>query len=256
MLPTRRTGERSRDSDEQRNASSTRMSQKPEPRFHVDLVIRAFGMDAAGHPFSQDALARNISDHGAHISGLDSPLKPGDVIGVQLGERKARCRVVWVLDGGPIEKIQAGVRTLQGQACPWQNERELQRRDGTAPILRSVPLAKNKRKFARQRVAFTIEIRDLPGVGSHGQAKTADITGCGCYVETMYPLPLKRILDVVFWLNARRVQTTAIVRTCDRGVGMGIQFIGLDESTQQQLQKFVETLAAESVPFARARGAF
>jgi hypothetical protein len=37
---------------------------------------------------------------------------------------------------------------------------------------------------------------------------------------------------------------------------MGIEFIGLDEATQNQLQQLVETLAAEAAPFKQARGAF
>jgi hypothetical protein len=114
---------------------------------------------------------------------------------------------------------------------------------------------KKQEKIPRQRVAFAIEIHDGQKVGSHLQTKTQDIAGSGCYVETMQPLPLKKILDVTFWLNSERVQTTAIVRTCDGGVGMGLEFIGLDEATQNQLQQLVEALAAESVPFTHAQGA-
>jgi len=35
-------------------------------------------------------------------------------------------------------------------------------------------------------------------------------------------------------------------RTCDRGMAMGIEFTGLDETTQKQLQRQVETIAVES----------
>ena len=103
------------------------MADKPEPRFQVDLVIRAFGMDAYGHPFSQDAHARDISDHGAKLSGFEKQLRAGDIIGVQFGEKRARCRVIWASDAGPVQKIQAGVKVLPGQPCPWQREREMLR---------------------------------------------------------------------------------------------------------------------------------
>ena len=135
---------------------------------------------------------------------------------------------------------------MQGQPCPWQKERERQRDVAAAPIYRNAPSAKNKRKFPRQRVAFAIEIRDGQSVGSHLQTQTADIAGRGCYIETMLPLPL----------NSERIETTAIVRTSDGGVGMGIEFIGLDETTQLQLQQLVENMAAEAAPFARVHNVF
>ena len=87
-------------------------------------------------------------------------------------------------------------------------------------------------------------------------AQTQDIGGSGCYIETLQPLPVGQILDVAFWLNSERVQTSAIVRTCDGGVGMGIELIGLDESTQKRLQKYVEDLAAGSALSRHAHGAF
>ena len=39
------------------------------------------------------------SEAKAQISGITHPLKAGDIIGVQYGEKKARCKVIWVIDG-------------------------------------------------------------------------------------------------------------------------------------------------------------
>jgi PilZ domain len=231
----------------------------PDPsefRFRVNLSIRVFGMDADHHPFSQDAHAHDISDHGARLSGLEKRLGTGDIIGVQVGGKKARCKVIWVNESGPPEKIEAGVKMVEGQACPWEKQRATQRSMASTPIVRITPAARDKRKFRRLRIPFPIEIRDGHSVGTHIPAKTQDIGGRGCYVETLQPLPVNQILDVTFWLNSERVQTPAIVRTCDGGVGMGIEFIGLDESTQKQLQDQVEAMAVGSSLFRIARGAF
>src|SRR6266852_1081393 len=83
------------------------MPKEPEPRVDVNLPIRVFGMDAEGRPFSQKAHAQNISQHGARLAGLEKQLKPGDVIGVQFGDQKTRCKVIWVVDAGPVQKIEA-----------------------------------------------------------------------------------------------------------------------------------------------------
>lgn len=241
-----------------RNGARDRMPEISEPRFHADLLLRVFGMDAGGHAFSQNAHACDISDHGAKLTGLEKLLAPGDIIGVQFGDKKARCKVMWAADAGPVQKIEAGVKVMEGQPCPWQKERINQRTDATTPIPRSAPAVPDKRKFPRHRVFFPIEVADgqSVGIGMHMQTHTADVCGNGCYVETMIPLPVKKLLNVSFWLNSERIHTTAIVRTSDGGVGMGIEFTGLDETTQQQLQEQIETLALEAAPLRRAKAAF
>ena len=59
-----------------------------EPRVTVDLPVRIWGMSAEGRPFSQQARAQNISSEGALLTGVESELKVGDVIGVQCDEQE------------------------------------------------------------------------------------------------------------------------------------------------------------------------
>lgn len=207
-------------------------------------------MDAEGRPFSQTAHARSISDHGAKFSGLENQLKPGDVIGVHFGVQKARCTVMRVDDTGSERRIEAGVRLLEGQACPWQKEVESERASAIAtPAAGAKSSPREKRKFSRHRIPFPIELREEESAAPRMSTNTADVAGNGCYVETRMPLPVNKHLDITFWLNSEPVRTTAIVRTCDGGVGMGIEFTGLDEGTQKKLQQYVESAAAESSPF-------
>src|ERR1700740_2730366 len=79
-----------------------------EPRLTIDLPVRVWGMNAEGRAFSQHARALNVSSEGALISGLESELKVGDVIGVQCEEKKARCSVIWAMNTGFISKNQVG----------------------------------------------------------------------------------------------------------------------------------------------------
>ena len=226
-----------------------------EPRFNVDLQIRVFGMDAESRPFSQKAKAHNISDHGAKLSGLEKQLKPGDIIGVLLGEKKARCEVVWVVDAGRVQKIEVGVKVVEGQKTPWENEIGTQRATAVAPVSRTKPAAKDKRKYPRHRIAFQIEVRDAENAGAELKTRTSDIAAGGCYIETLLPLPVKKILTITFWLNSTQIHTSAVVRTSDGGVGMGIEFTGLDEATQKLLQRQLESLATSSESFKKTRGA-
>ena len=104
------------------------MTQRPEPRLDTDLPIRVWGMDSNGKPFIQHVRAKNISNQGALVSGVECELKPGDIIGVQVEQKKARCRIVWVVDAGGIYKN--GLQLLERQECPWK---EALSRPATAP---------------------------------------------------------------------------------------------------------------------------
>jgi hypothetical protein len=223
----------------------TCMSEKPEPRLDVELPIRIFGMSADGRPFLQNVRARNISHHGAKLAGLETRLKPGEVVGVQLGEKKARCKVIWVVDAGQTQKVEVGVSLLEGQPCPWEKEME-QPPQAAEPAARIPPSDVDKRKFPRHRVPFPIEIRDENGGGSQMKTKSADISGRGCYVETLMPLPVGKLLQITFWIGDERVRTPGIIRSCDGGVGMGIEFTELDDQTRDRLQGRIEAMAEES----------
>ena len=131
---------------------------------------------------------------GPRLAGLETQLKPGDVIGVQVGDKKARCKVIWVVDAGQAQKIEVGVNLVEGQPCPWEKEMQ-QHRTGPRIHSASRTLQDDKRKFPRHRVPFPIEIRDQDGVGSHMRTKSADISARGCYIETMLPASGRKGLE-------------------------------------------------------------
>ncbi len=78
------------------------------------------------------------------------------------------------------------------------------------------------------------------------QTNATDVIGRGCYIETLLPLPRGTELSISFWIESERVDTTAIVRACDGGVGMGIDFTGMDMQSQERLQRYLEKLERES----------
>ena len=75
-------------------------AQGAAPRAALDLKVKVWGMGGNNQPFFQNAIAQNISATGACIYGIEPELKVGDVIGVQYEGRKARCKVMWVVDAG------------------------------------------------------------------------------------------------------------------------------------------------------------
>jgi PilZ domain len=206
-----------------------------------DLLVRVWGM-AAGHAFFQNVYARNLRSDGALLSGIEHPLQLEDVIGVQYGGKKARFRVMHVNDLGLPQRVQAEVRILDGQECPWK---ELAKTE--APLENAdAGSSSNKRQFPRLKIRFPLELRDERGGSAPMQTNSSDISGRGCYVETLVPLPLGTKLTVMFWIDSEKITSAGVVRSSDPGVGMGIEFVGLDSATKERLQEFLQKQVSES----------
>jgi hypothetical protein len=193
-------------------------------------------MGANDHPFTQSAVAQNVSATGACISGLDQQLKIGDVVGVQYETKKARCKVIWVMEAGGLNKVQVGVQLVADQECPWISQLPAEIRN-TPPA----PTDDNRRRFQRHKLSFPLELRD-ERVNIPMRVNTADISGSGCYVETATPLPVSSVLRVEFWIDQERVSSSAVVRTRDPGVGMGIEFPSLTEDCRKRLQAYLDSM--------------
>ncbi|MGA2856812.1 MAG: PilZ domain-containing protein [Candidatus Sulfotelmatobacter sp.] len=212
-------------------------AQGSAPRATLDLKVRVWGMGANNQPFFQNAVAQNVSATGACIYGIESELKVGDVIGVQYEAKKARCKVVWVVDAGALKKIQVGVQLVAEQECPWTAALpEAMRMEAQAGQPQD-----NRRKFVRHKISFPVEVRD-ERVNTPLRVNATDISGNGCYVETVMPLAIGTALRVDFWLGEEHLSPTAVVRTRDPGVGMGIEFTGLPEETKKRFQAHLDKL--------------
>src|SRR6266446_4579610 len=208
----------------------------PAPRSTLDLTVRVWGMGADGHAFFQNATAQNVSATGACIYGIEHELKVGDIIGVQYQSKKARCKVVWVVDAGGLKKTQVGVQLVAGQDCPWTTRLSLDVQANMA-----APRHDNRREFIRHRISFPLELRD-ERVNTPMRVNATDISGNGCYVETVMPLPVSTVLRVDFWIDQEHLTASATVRTRDPGVGMGIEFTGLPDDSKHRFQAHLDTL--------------
>jgi hypothetical protein len=77
---------------------------------------------------------------------------------------------------------------------------------------------------ARQRVKVKVPIEifppdsDVPRRGA-----TSDLSEIGCYIETMFPLPIGIILEMSLQLDGTLLAVGKVV-TCDPQVGNGIEF--------------------------------
>jgi len=206
------------------------------PRTVVDLRLRVWGMGANNQPFHQNANAQNVSRNGACICGLEHEVKVGDVIGVQYEAKKARFKVIWVMEAGGLRKFQVGIQLAADQECPWLSQLPAEIRTVIAPAFPD-----NRRKFQRHKISFPVELRD-ERVNTPMRVNATDISGNGCYVETVMPFQVSTVLRIDFWIEQQRFSASAVVRTRDPGVGMGIELTGLKEDGKQLLQAHLDEL--------------
>ena len=97
------------------------VERRSESRSPISLPLTVWGVDTKGERFLQEARARDISLSGALLSGLDTDLDTGDVIGVLYAGKKARFRVIWIRYDVAGDKMLVAVHRLTADECPWRN---------------------------------------------------------------------------------------------------------------------------------------
>lgn len=212
------------------------MEPKGETRVSAELPVRVWGMDADGKPFFQNAIASNLSKEGALLTRIQHPLKMGEILGVQYGEKKARFEIKWVKAIAQPKGFDAGLKILPNQSIPWA---EVTRQGQANPALTR---RSDKRRFMRHRVQFPIVISFADPNRAHMQCYATDIGGRGCYVETLVPLSVDTDVNITFWIDSDKFLTKGRVRTSDPAVGMGIEFTALEEEIQKRLQDYLDKM--------------
>jgi hypothetical protein len=139
---------------------------------------------------------------------------------------------MWVVNTGTIKKNQVGIKLLPDQECPWKNYISI---EGA----RVAMAESNRRRFPRHKISFPLELRD-ERINTPLRISATDVSGNGCYVETILPLPIGTTLRVDFYLQSEHINISAVVRTCDPGVGNGIEFTGLPPEGKQHLQEYLD----------------
>ena len=194
----------------------------------VVIPVRVFGMDSDGKPFMQLATARNLTSDRAVLDHIEHRLSPGEVFGLQHQDHKTRVRVLWACEVDGACTTQVGIQLIDSRECPWRTSIE-------AGEERASHVNGERRRFRRYRVSVGVELSESPS-GNKTRACSSDVSVGGCYIETILPLAVGTRLEIEMWVEPSKVSACAIVRTCDPGVGMGIEFIGVTRDKEQQLE--------------------
>lgn len=98
-----------------------------------------------------------------------------------------------------------------------------------------------RRKYERVRTKIPCELI-VRGNKSALRIETSDLSSGGCYIETMFTIPVGTPVELKLWIDGVRVDTHAVVATCDSQVGNGLRFVIITSKDRARIQAFVYNL--------------
>lgn len=90
-----------------------------EKRIPRKVPVRHFGMDATGHPFTDNVFTVDISSTGACLEGVMRAVRVGDIVGVQCGAMKARFKIAWVGQPNSPKHGRVGLINMERGKVIW-----------------------------------------------------------------------------------------------------------------------------------------
>ena len=95
-----------------------------------------------------------------------------------------------------------------------------------------------RRKFERRVTSVQLEVL-LAGRTAPLRVATTDLSVGGCYILTVYPLPIGARVDITIPMGVEKLSVRGIVKTCHDTVGNGVQFLGMAPADRVKLESLL-----------------
>jgi hypothetical protein len=224
------------------------MARRREDRVGLSVPVRIWGLDCNGKPFSQQVHTVDITRLGARLRSVTCSMRPGDIIGMQHGNEKARFRVTWVGKPGCPDQGQIGVHCVEPTKFIWG----VTLPKAPAPRLRPVRVQQQsaeggagRRSTTRYACEGSVELRREGGAPALWGV-LCDVSLTGCYVETTSPLPAHTRVEVLLKVEGVEIRGAGIVRTSHPSVGMGIALSEMSVEDRDRLDRLIAELEARA----------
>jgi hypothetical protein len=98
---------------------------------------------------------------------------------------------------------------------------------------------RDRRYAIRFPFAADVSLIDLES-GAKTDGVTSDISFGGCFVCTSKPLSLKSRARVTLTRRDQKVEALAVVRAVKPRIGMGLEFLDVEQSSYSTLERWIE----------------
>jgi len=106
-------------------------------------------------------------------------------------------------------------------------------------------MAVRDRRYAiRFPFAADVSLIDLES-GATSDGVTSDISFGGCFVCTSKPLALKSRVRVTLTRKDQKIEALGVVRAVKPRIGMGVEFLDLEQSSYSALERWIEQIRRE-----------
>jgi PilZ domain len=215
------------------------MGRRREPRKEIHALVRIFGTNSGGQVFSEEAVTVNVSQQGVGLSGVQSKLNPGEIIGLSYGKNRVHFRVKWAGEPGILNAGHVGLLNLAPEKPLWEFHLPSPQPDNFQLKVGEL------RKHTRFKCNNSVELHTQDG--STFWATISDLSMGGCYVEMVIPLPPGTKLKMGIWIGENKSWADCEVAYSTPGFGTGVTFSRISEADIERIRQFLETLP----PFAR-----
>lgn len=255
-----------------RQAGAINMGRRAYKRIRIALPVTISGMDINGNPFKQTATTVEIGARGMRLRDVYCVRGRGDRVKVEYKKALADFRVAWIdetqglvgLEG--LERAQflfakhlppdvktmpdsrADTFVLPGEGGPI----------GMAPVVKPIPMAagpaerrlqerrqEERRKHPRYHCAGEVRLLES-GLPQSTTWRMNEISMSGCYIETMWPHPAGTSIELELAVNGRTIRLESIVRSSQVACGMGLEFMKIEPSEAEKLNRVIAELSGES----------
>lgn len=100
---------------------------------------------------------------------------------------------------------------------------------------------RDRRYAIRFPFAADVEMIDLEG-GTRAEGVTSDLSLGGCFVCSSKPLKVKSRVRIVLSRKSQRVQALGVIRIVKPRIGMGVEFIDVEEKDNAVLTRWLDEL--------------
>ena len=100
-----------------------------------------------------------------------------------------------------------------------------------------------QRKFPRLPVLVDCQVE---GASGRATMRLTDLSPRGCFIDTRMVLPEGTRVTVAAMLGDAQVQLSGrVIPMQTAGYGFGVEFVDLDEATQQQLEAYIRQVGPQ-----------